>query len=377
MPIIIKKKFIPWLLFLLLLLAITGTYYLINYRTTSGIVDMLSISSDGHYVISADEKEYIVLWDLQTHTKKIIARKAHIWAAYFIPNTHDYIWQDQKMVLHVANVEHGPIKTVFLNFYSYGLTMTPDHRYFMSGDIAEGLHWCEDQTCKILIKPWSDDPKEFISDMPFVLTLLPDGIHVIESKMSAVNDDPKDSSGVYLWNIQTGKWHHDYIGNMVQTFATISPDGKYVVAGDMNGGNLFVWDLKTGKQKIASWGNEPVIGYTKNGVITDPHQIIPPKDFYHYYNILSVKFIDGEHYLVFLNQCHYALLYQTLNSKPLKYLDLGTDPWPAIFNLERDQSMDTSPSAHILVIAKDQEPGIMVYQYDPSKQTLTKVWDAK
>ena len=30
-----------------------------------------------------------------------------------------------------------------------------------------------------------------------------------------------------------------------------------------------------------------------------------------------------------------------------------------------------------ILMAKQNEPGILVYQYDPDKQTLTKVWDAE
>jgi hypothetical protein len=41
----------------------------------------------------------------------------------------------------------------------------------------------------------------------------------------------------------------------------------------------------------------------------------------------------------------------------------------------RDQAIDTSPSAHVLVIARESGEGISVYKYDPQKQTLTKVWE--
>ena len=50
---------------------------------------------------------------------------------------------------------------------------------------------------------------------------------------------------------------------------------------------------------------------------------------------------------------------------------------PAMNYFERDQSMDTSPSTHTLVMAKETRSGIIVYHYDPTAQTLTKVWDGK
>jgi WD40 repeat protein len=372
-----KIKIKPrYLIIVTLSIVLIAMYFFIQYRQTAGVVDMLSISTDGRYVVSSDEKEYVILWDLEKHTKKIINRKAHIWAAYFIPNTHDYVWQDQAMNLHVENIETGAIETIPLDFYSYGLAMTRDHRYFMSGDIAEGLHWCENKQCHILKKPWSDNPREFISDMPYILRILPNDNEVIGSKMTGAGAIPKYAVGVKLWDIKTGQKLREYFGNVVQTFATISPDGKYVVAGDVDSWQL-VWDTTTGHRLVSIFTGEPVLKIEKSGPIITDHNILPlPKDLYSA-SIISINYIDSDHYLVFTNQNHYAILYQTLNPKPLKYLDIGTNPWPATFNLERDQSMDTSPSAHVLVMAKDQEPGIMVYHYDPANQTLTKVWDGK
>lgn len=48
---------------------------------------------------------------------------------------------------------------------------------------------------------------------------------------------------------------------------------------------------------------------------------------------------------------------------------------PSVSYYQRDEAIDTSPSAHVLVTGKDSEGGILVYQYDPKNQTLTKVWD--
>lgn len=347
------------------------------YRSTVGMIDMVSVSTDGHYALTSDEKEYITLWDLEQHTKKIISRKAHVWQAYFIPNSHTYVWQDQNMVMHIESVEKGPLKTMKLPFLVYGFVMSKSLNNFMAGDISNGLHWYKDKKFKTILKPDSEDPREFLADKPINLTLVPNSNKVTESYISGLGNSPKSAVGVRIFNIQTGKLLNDLIGDVSHTFATISPDGKYVVAGDMNG-TQFVWNLETGKRVVQILAAHPVLKFKHPaGAILDYNVVAEPKDFYDNYNIQTIKYIDKDHYLVFYNQSQYTILFKTLNPKPIKYLDLGTNPWPATSALERDQAIDTSPSAHVLVIAKRDGPGILVYHYDPKSQTLKKVWDAK
>ena len=38
------------------------------------------------------------------------------------------------------------------------------------------------------------------------------------------------------------------------------------------------------------------------------------------------------------------------------------------------QAIDTSPSAHVLVMAMSGKNGILVYHYNPTTQTLKQVW---
>ena len=88
-------------------------------------------------------------------------------------------------------------------------------------------------------------------------------------------------------------------------------------------------------------------------------------------DIFSLKFIDEDHYLRFTTYVpNYAILYSVTDPKPLKYLPLGHDPQISVDAYERDQSIDTSPSAHILVTGKIDQGGILVYQYNPETQTL-------
>jgi len=84
----------------------------------------------------------------------------------------------------------------------------------------------------------------------------------------------------------------------------------------------------------------------------------------------------GNHYLRFPHGVPYTILYQVTNPIPIKYLPLSKKPWVGIEEYSRDQAIDTSPQAHILVMAMATGSGIVVYKYDPKQQTLKQIWVA-
>jgi hypothetical protein len=46
--------------------------------------NLVSISSDGHYAVSSNLANQVILWDLQKHTHKIIANHTNSYSAYYI-----------------------------------------------------------------------------------------------------------------------------------------------------------------------------------------------------------------------------------------------------------------------------------------------------
>ena len=56
-----------------------------------GNVMVTSVSSDGHYAITTDDKNVAVLWDLKARGKKILSRHANMYSAYWIKNTPYYM----------------------------------------------------------------------------------------------------------------------------------------------------------------------------------------------------------------------------------------------------------------------------------------------
>ena len=61
----------------------------------------------------------------------------------------------------------------------------------------------------------------------------------------------------------------------------------------------------------------------------------------------------------------------------MKYLDLGTKPYPATRDYSRNTAIDTAPAAGILVTGQAVGPGINVYKYDKATQTLKRIWVAR
>lgn len=111
-------------------------------------------------------------------------------------------------------------------------------------------------------------------------------------------------------------------------------------------------------------------------------KVKPPQDFEDTFgtypdNIFTVKFIDQDHYLRFFDDTpSYAILYKVNDPKPLKYLKFGRPIIGVNGDNGNNQSIDTSPNAHILVTGKMNSGGILVYKYNSQAHTLTKIWNS-
>jgi WD40 repeat protein len=165
-----------------------------------------------------------------------------------------------------------------------------------------------------------------------------------------------DYGYVRVWDVNSGKELHHLSKNEGQTFATISPDGQYVVSGD-DDGNIYVFSTKTGKFLKA----------------------IEEFD----YLVVTLKFITPHILMAFFyGQPPYVTLYSFPSGKKLKDATLVTPSQsnnddgtsPEVQSYLRDQATDTSPSAHVLVMAMSEKNGILVYHYAPKTQALKQVW---
>ncbi|AOF53216.1 hypothetical protein AC062_1123 [Pasteurellaceae bacterium NI1060] len=233
------------LFFLVLFIALGwGGYYVYENRhdvfsSTKGVRN-LSISSDGRYVVSAHYGKKLVLWDIEKRTKTVLAERVNTNSPYFIPNSHDFMWQDKHNVVHIQNVEGQEIA----HFKHYKV-----ERHLMSEDRA--LYISADQTGEIY-KGYGDDMTPIYTDTPirnyynfslsekYFLSASPGGPYdpdsAVELNPKADPIQPSDYkkssyNGVTLWDRETLKPVARLGGFGGRSDALFSPDGKWVIGG--------------------------------------------------------------------------------------------------------------------------------------------------
>ncbi|KYK85515.1 hypothetical protein SA2200_09425, partial [Aggregatibacter actinomycetemcomitans serotype d str. SA2200] len=106
--------------------------FTVGCSATSGVVS-LGVSSDGRYVITAHGKDELVLWDIAKKEKKLLAKNANSYSAYFIPDSHEFMWQDTDNVVHIQNVNGEELKQ-FPHFETEGHAITSDKSFYLSAD---------------------------------------------------------------------------------------------------------------------------------------------------------------------------------------------------------------------------------------------------
>jgi hypothetical protein len=397
---------------ILLMIVFFITYKIIHRYTLkfAGGTFVTSVSTDGNYAITTNDNRYAILWNIKNKTHKIISDDANIYSAYFIKNTHYFMWQDLDNIVHIRSVDGKKIKSFQLSYPTYGQVMTSDLKHYIASDQAWNLFsgYGKDQ---VQIKK-AYELNGFLGDGKLLnITLSNNDNYFVTSGVTGKNYDTIPLSagvetreadkhgnyevgiisasllgGVTLWSTSSGQPLVKYVGNISLTHATLSPDGKCVVAGDVDDRG-YIWDTTTGKEIFRIWDiwfgipiKQDAYGTTlesdNKGLIAVPDDFKDSQDQQsdHY---LAIKFIDATHYLRFTYDIPYAILYSITDPKPLKYLKLNTTPYPSIDDYARDQSIDTSPSTHILVIGHRDVPGITVYQYDPKTETLNMIWKAE
>lgn len=231
--------------FLVLFIALGwGGYYVYKNRhdvfsSTKGVRN-LSISSDGRYVVSAHYGKKLVLWDLEKRTKEVIVERVNTNSPYFIPNSHDFMWQDKNNIVHIQNVEGKEI-THFKHYKVERHLMSEDRKLYISAD----------QTGEIY-KGYGDEMKPIYTDTPIrqhYNFALSDKYFLSSSSGgpydpdSAVELNPKEDpvqpsvykkssyNGVTLWDRETLKPVARLGGFGGRSDALFSPDGKWIIGG--------------------------------------------------------------------------------------------------------------------------------------------------
>ncbi len=385
----------------ILFLSVLGVVFY-QYNRTDPIIS-LSVSTDGRYVISAHAprksdlyfpKGQLTLWDIEKKEKKILADNANAYSASFIPDSHEFMWQDDKKVVHIQNIDGQELEK-FNHFWVAGHLMSADKSFYLStneyGELYKGYG-------EKLIPIYTDA----ISILPLTLSMtkdyfllsgnagLPENKPVAETNLTANPINPSESKkrsydGVTLWDRHTLKPVARLWGNVGKTTGLISPDGNWVVTGDENSG-YYMWEIKNlhNRLKLAIPGSgiyvkekhdydsskllpiPPSIddrGITAGGVA---YAFLSEKDFI---GLGKSESEDGNGY-------EFAALYTVGDPWIKAYVEIGNDPSISTNYYQRNLSVSSAPKAHILVTGQATGGGINVYKYHPDKMELEKIWVA-
>ena len=268
-----KNKLLKVLITVLLLIVIFIFY---QYNRTAPIIS-LSVSTDGRYVISAHAAEdadrhkpigQLVLWDVERKEKTILARNANAFSASFIPDSHEFMWQDNKNIVHIQNVEGKEIES-FPHFQVKTHIMSADKQFYLSSNMEDNGQ---------LYKGYGEDLVPVYTDggIPFPLTLSMTKDYFLSANetcttspypavetnltINPVNPDSSKRSsytGVTLWDRHTLKLIARLYGNCGYTTGLISPNGGWVVTGGENLSN-YMWEIHNlnNRQDLAQVNSE-------------------------------------------------------------------------------------------------------------------------
>tara|TARA_R110000868_G_scaffold266583_1_gene525798 strand:+ start:7755 stop:9005 length:1251 start_codon:yes stop_codon:yes gene_type:complete len=351
----------------------------------------LSVSSDGQYAVTANENDEVLLWNIPRRSYQLISSHANGYNAYFIRGTHNFLWQGEDNTVHVQTISGKRLLSFKTKQTSYYGIITKNLRYFFYSDKYWNVYRYDTQEHHSKVLTHEAYASYIFAGKPINMSFSNNEKHLLTSgfcdeKFQAIQIGQPNAklnlNCVTLWNVDTGKPIKKYGGNHMasQTYATISPNGHYVLAGDINGGGG-LWSIPQNKMiyrnmsfqgKLVKVGKEK-FAWDKKGFPAIPTDFRDGNGSMHG-EIFSLKYITQDQYLRFTTWIPYAVLYTGTDPKPTKYLRLGLNPAPSVVDYAADQSIDTSPSAHILVTGQAVSDGINVYQYNPKTQILYLVW---
>ena len=396
-----KNKLLKILITALLL---TSVFIFYQYNRTDPVIS-LSVSSDGRYVVSghvgrnADPSNPIgqlVLWDIEKKTKTVLSKNANAFSAMFIPDSHEFMWQDDKDIIYMQNVDGQVIKRFEHPFTVQNHRMTADKSFYLSADMWNHLY-----------KGYENDITPIYTDgasisKPVDLSIVGDYFlsvtapcsdpdsPVAETKLTANPINPSEYKknsydGVILWNKNTLKPVAKLNGNCGATNGLISPDGKWVITGGENGA-YYMWEINNLNNRLSLAfqdeyiKNENIKKYDKNEVLYIPKEIEErgiSMGKVAYAFITETEFIglgksenkDGD-------GNEFASLFTIGNPWVKGYVEIGNNPSISTNYFQRNLSVSSSPKAHILVTGQATGGGINVYKYHPEKMELEKIWVA-
>ena len=389
--------------FVALAIAIIIALFIYLHQQTDPVIS-LSVSTDGRYAISGhaarktnsvSPRGQMVLWDIEKKQKTILSDNANSFSALFIPDSHEFMWQDQNDIVHMQNVEGQEIKS-FKHPHVQNHRITADKSFYLSVDFWGRIY-----------KGYGDEIQPVYTDggptiNPYSLSIVDnyflsvtDTCHglddpVVETNLTANPVNPSSSKkssydGVTLWDKNTLKPIAKWIGNCGSTNGLISPDGKWVITGGENT-TYYMWEIDNlnNRQPLSipnNWGIYDEEKYKNDKSIPLPEKL---KDEPVSVGTVAYAFLSETDY-VGLGRSgrkngegfQFAALYKAGEPWIKAYVEIGNNPSISTNYFQRNLSVSSSPTAHILVTGQATSGGINVYKYHPDKMELEKIWVAE
>ncbi len=329
--------------------------------------------------------------------KKVLAKNANAFSAAFVPDSHEFMWQDDKNVVHIQDVNGKEVNS-FPHFQVKTHIISADKTFYLSSNM---------ENYGALYEGYGKNLKPVYTDggFPLPLTLsmsenyflsasdtcLIDNRPVAETNLTANPINPNESKkssylGVTLWDRYTLKPVARLYGNCGKTTGLISPDGKWVVTGGENHRN-FMWEVHNLFNR--QWLAQVEDGiYREDTETYDKSQLLPIPDKFKnkqitQISVVAIAFVTDTEF-VMLRQSgnkdgfgdELAALYTVGNPWIKAYVEIGNDPSTSTNYFQRNLSVSSAPKAHILVTGQATGGGINVYKYHPDKMELEKIWVA-
>ena len=397
-----KNKLLKILITALLL---TSVFIFYQYNRTDPVIS-LSVSSDGRYVVSghvgrnADPSNPIgqlVLWDIEKKTKTVLSKNANAFSAMFIPDSHEFMWQDDKDIIYMQNVDGQVIKSFQHPFTLQNHRITANKSFYLSADMYNHLYLGQEDALKPVYTDGAATSKPvdlsivgdyFLSVTP---TCYGPNDPVAETNLTANPINPsvyKKSSydGVTLWDKNTLKPVAKLNGNCGSTSGLISPDGKWVITGGENVG-IYMWEINNVNHrlnpiKIHNGNSHDGVNYY-DAIDSSPiAEKFKDKIIYLGQNAVAIAFINEKDFIAigktYINEDNYNVipLYVVGDNLIKDFLEIDNNPTISTNYYQRNLSVSSSPKAHILVTGQATGGGINVYKYHPEKMELEKIWVA-
>ena len=379
-----------------------GLFFLFYNPTDPAL--SVSVSTDGRYAISGhaarktnsvSPRGQMVLWDIEKKQKTILSDNANSFSALFIPDSHEFMWQDQNDIVHMQNVEGQEIKS-FKHPHVQNHRITADKSFYLSVDFWGRIY-----------KGYGDEIQPVYTDggptiNPYSLSIVDnyflsvtDTCHglddpVAETNLTANPVNPSSSKkssydGVTLWDKNTLKPIAKLIGNCGSTNGLISPDGKWVITGGENG-TYYTWEINNLNNRLRLAYQDLYIKEGKLKEYDETKVLYIPKEVEERgisFGTVAYAFLTESEFIGLGRSANkngkgneFAALFTVGNPWVIGYVEIGNNPSISTNYFQRNLSVSSSPTAHILVTGQATGGGINVYKYHPDKMELEKIWVA-